>query len=486
MYEESIFVVFCTIQITIWQKMIFSSFLFLFLFLPAVLVINRFLPVKVSNVFLLFASLLFYFVGEGTLTILLIGSILWNYLFGLLLKTEKKSLFTNKLLIGLGIAGNLSILIYFKYLGFIISNIGFLNFLPKSSYSSIILPIGISFFTFQGISYIIDVYRKVEQAEKNLIKVGLYISFFPQLIAGPIIKYHEIAKYLSHRTININQSVNGSFRFIRGLAKKIILADNFAIIVDAIFETDISALPTPLAWLGIIVYSLQIYYDFSGYSDMAIGLGLIMGFKIPENFNYPYISKSIWRRWHISLSTWFRDYLYIPLGGNRKGPYRTYFNLAIVFFITGLWHGASWNFIIWGMVHGVFLIAERIKPAFFNNTPNVLKHIYTLGVVTLAWVFFRTDTLENAISYFGRLYSFSNASDFYPAIFLNNYAVFLLLAGILLSMPVRKYVVQRYNLMNIPLNFSFVLTGTVYLSLFIYCILELSIATHTPFIYFKF
>ena len=471
--------------------MIFSSFLFLFLFLPVVLVVNRFLPLKVSNVFLLIASLLFYFTGEGTLTILLVASILWNYFFGLLLKIDKKNLWTNKILLGLGVTGNLSILIYYKYLGFIISNLGFLNFIPKSSYTSIVLPIGISFFTFQGISYIIDVYRKAEKAEKNLIKVGLYISFFPQLIAGPIIKYHEIVHYLSDRTININQSVNGTFRFIRGLAKKIILANNFSIIADAIFETDISSLPTTLAWLGIIVYSLQIYYDFSGYSDMAIGLGLIMGFKIPENFNYPYISKSIrefWRRWHISLSTWFRDYLYFPLGGNRKGHYRTYLNLAIVFFITGLWHGASWNFIIWGMLHGVFLIMERIKPASFNRIPNILKHIYTLSVVTLAWVFFRTDTLESAIGYFGRLFTFSNTGDFYPAIYLNNYSIFLLFSGIILSMPVRKYIIQRFNLMSIsiPSNISFLLSGTVYLTLFIYCILELSIATHTPFIYFKF
>lgn len=471
--------------------MIFSSFLFLFLFLPAVLVVNRFLPLKVSNVFLLVASLLFYFAGEGTLTLLLIASILWNYCFGLLLKSDKKKNSTNKLLLGLGVTGNLSILIYYKYLGFIISNIGFLSFIPKSSYSSIVLPIGISFFTFQGISYIIDVYRKSELAEKNPIKVGLYISFFPQLIAGPIIKYHEIVQYLSNRTININQSVNGTYRFIRGLAKKIILANNFSIIADAIFETDISSLPTSLAWLGIILYSLQIYYDFSGYSDMAIGLGLIMGFKIPENFNYPYISKSIrefWRRWHISLSTWFRDYLYIPLGGNRRSPYRTYFNLAIVFFITGLWHGANWNFIIWGMLHGGFLIAERIKPASFSRVPDILKHIYTISVVTLAWVFFRTDTLENALGYFGRLFTFSNYGDFYPAIYLNNYFIFLLISGIVLAMPVRKYLIQKYHKMNFAFspNISLLITATVYLSLFIYCILELSIATHTPFIYFKF
>lgn len=471
--------------------MIFSSFLFLFLFLPAVLVINRFLPLKVSNVFLLFASLLFYFVGEGTLTILLIASICWNYLFGLLLKIEKKKLSINKLLIGLGVTGNLSILIYYKYLGFIISNIGFLSFIQESSYSSIVLPIGISFFTFQGISYIIDVYRKSERAEQNPIKVGLYIAFFPQLIAGPIIKYHEIATYLSSRSITINQSVNGSFRFIRGLAKKIILADNFSIIVDAIFETDISSLPTPLAWLGIVAYSMQIYYDFSGYSDMAIGLGLIMGFKIPENFNYPYISKSIrefWRRWHISLSTWFRDYLYIPLGGNRRGAFWTYVNLAIVFFITGLWHGASWNFIIWGMVHGVFLIIERIKPTFFNNTPNILKHIYTISIVTLAWVFFRTDSLDSAMAYFKRLFVYSDTGDFYPAIYLNNYTFFLMVAGVVMTMPVRKYVIQKVSLLNnsVLSGNSTLITTIFYLTLFIYCILELSIATHTPFIYFKF
>lgn len=471
--------------------MIFSSFLFLFLFLPLVLGINRFLPLKVSNVFLLIASLLFYYTGEGTLTLLLVFSILWNYLFGILLRIKKRNLLINKIVIGLGISGNLSLLIYYKYFGFIIENLVFLGFTPVNNYESIVLPIGISFFTFQGISYIIDVYRRSEKAEKNLIKVGLYIAFFPQLIAGPIIKYHEIVHYLSDRNINLNQSVKGIFRFIRGLAKKIILANNFSIIADTIFETDISSLPTSVAWLGIIIYSLQIYYDFSGYSDMAIGLGLIMGFKIPENFNYPYISKSIrefWRRWHISLSTWFKDYLYIPLGGNRKGRYRTYLNLVIVFFITGLWHGASYNFIIWGMIHGLFLLAERIKPVFLSRIPNIFYHIYTILVVTLAWVFFRTDSLENAIAYFGRLFAFSETGNFYPIIYLNNYSVFLIISGIVLSMPTRKYVVRKFNMINnaMPSGISLLPASVVYLVLFVYCILELSVATHIPFIYFKF
>ncbi len=469
--------------------MIFSSFLFLFLFLPIVLVINRFLPLKTSNLFLLIASLFFYFSGEGFLTILLVGSILWNYAFGLLLNFKKENTSLQKTVLGIGVTGNLLLLLYYKYFGFLIESTGLAAFIPEGIYADIALPIGISFFTFQGISYIIDVYRRVQPAEKSPVKLGLYIAFFPQLIAGPIVKFNEIAQYLSKRSIHLDQTTEGTFKFIRGLAKKVILANNFALLADYIFTADIHTLPAAVAWLGVLAYSLQIYYDFSGYSDMAIGLGLIMGFKIPENFEHPYIAKSIrefWQRWHISLSTWFKNYLYIPLGGNRKGAGRTYLNLILVFLVTGMWHGASYNFIIWGMLHGAFLILERSLNKYFPRVPQVFQHLYTLLVVSLAWVFFRIASFSEAIDFIGRLFSFSNTGDFFPIIYLNPYGIALLLISILLATPLRSYLAQRFSQLPISSHLNLVLTCTVYLLLFMYCILELSIATHDPFIYFKF
>lgn len=475
----------------IQQKMVFSSFLFLFLFLPVVLIINRLLPLRWSNVFLLIVSLLFYFVGEGKLTILLALSILWNYVFGRLLALDESHSKKDKLLLGICITGNLLLLVYYKYFGFIVTSLGLDHIIPESSYSSIVLPIGISFFTFQGISYIIDVYGKTEKAEKDPVKLGLYISLFPQLIAGPIIKYNEIAKDISHRSFNLDDAVNGSFKFIRGLFKKVVLANNFSVIADAVFESDINSLPTSVAWIGLLLYSLQIYFDFSGYSDMAIGLGQIMGFKIPENFNFPYISRSIkefWRRWHISLSTWFKNYLYIPLGGNRKGAYRTYLNLAIVFFVTGLWHGANYNFIIWGMLHGAFLVAERMKASWLAILPRFLQHVYTLMVVSLAWVFFRTATIDDAFHYFSRLFAFSEVGDYSAFLHLNNYIVFLLALGVLLVTPIRTYLVVHWNklMQQMPVGAKYTLALGLYQLVFIFALFELSIATHTPFIYFKF
>ncbi len=469
--------------------MIFSSFLFLFLFLPIVLVINRFLTLKTSNLFLLAASLLFYFSGEGFLTILLVGSIIWNYAFGLFLNLKKDNPVLKKTILGLGVAGNLLLLLYYKYFGFLVESTGLGAFIPESTYATIALPIGISFFTFQGISYIIDVYRNIQPAEKSPIKLGLYIAFFPQLIAGPIVKFNEIAEYLSQRSSSLDQTTAGTFKFIRGLAKKVVLANNFALLADYIFTADIHTLPAAVAWLGVLAYSLQIYYDFSGYSDMAIGLGLIMGFKIPENFEHPYIAKSIrefWQRWHISLSTWFKNYLYIPLGGNRKGAGRTYLNLILVFLVTGLWHGASYNFIIWGMLHGAFLILERSLSKYFPSLPSFFQHLYTLLVVSIAWVFFRIASFDQAIDFIGRLFSFSTEGDFFPLLYLNPYGIAILVISILLATPLRSYLAQQFSKFQIPDNLSLFFTCALYLLLFMYCILELSIATHDPFIYFKF
>lgn len=464
--------------------MAFTSYHFLFLFLPLVLVVNKFLSVKASNLFLLFASLLFYTLGEGQLVLLLIISIFWNYLVGLLLSDIQHPSF-RKYLIALGVTGNILILIYNKYPGILP-----LNFLmSENGMMSIIRPLGISFFTFQGVSYLVDVYRGLHPAEKNPLTLGLYISLFPQLIAGPIVKYNEIVSYFSKRTTDLDQTVEGCFKFIRGLAKKVIIADGLALIADTAFTTDISALPTAIAWLGVLAYSLQIYYDFSGYSDMAIGLCLILGFKIPENFSHPYCSKSIrefWRRWHISLSSWFRDYLYLPLGGNRKGTGRTYLNLIIVFFLTGLWHGPFETFVIWGMLHGCFMIIERLFPFVFERLPKFVLHIYTLLVVGTTWVFFRKGTFHEAIGYIKSLFVYQTEGSWQALLYLTPYHLFLLGIGILFATPLRAQLYAKLSANNQRKVLKLSMACTIYLLIAIFCFTELSMSTYKPFIYFRF
>ncbi|MCJ7713136.1 MBOAT family protein, partial [Candidatus Bathyarchaeota archaeon] len=349
------------------------------------------------NFFLLLASLIFYAWGEGILVLLMLFSISINYIGGIAISYFlKKNIQISKVVLGLTIAVNLALLFYYKYANFIVENLQELGVFTGYKQASIFLPIGISFFTFQGISYLVDVYREETIVQRKLFHLGLYISFFPQLIAGPIVRYHDVAQQIVQRSITVSLFTEGIIRFVRGLAKKVILANNAALIADQVFSIPASQLSISSAWLGIICYTIQIYFDFSGYSDMAIGLGKMLGFNFKENFNYPYISISIqdfWRRWHISLSTWFRDYLYIPLGGNRKGISKMYRNLVIVFFVTGLWHGASWNFIFWGLFHGSFLILEKSKILNTKNWPIALQHLYALIVVMVGWVFFRAETM---------------------------------------------------------------------------------------------
>ena len=332
--------------------MVFSSLPFLFLFLPVVIILNWLLPTRVKNYSLLLASLFFYIWGEGVFVLLMLFSITLNYLIGRSLFFAKQ----RKIALVVGLAVNLLLLFYYKYITFFADVIGL-------KYQEVHLPIGVSFFTFQGVSYLIDVYRAPTLVQKSWVKLGLYISLFPQLVAGPIVRYYDVEKQLDNRSHNHDLFYSGIVRFISGLCKKVIIADTISQISDDIFGyTDYTDLPTSLAWLGLVCYSLQIYFDFSGYSDMAIGLGRMFGFKFLENFNYPYISKSIselWRRWHISLGNWFKDYDYIPLGGSRKGEFQTTINLSIVFLLTGLWHGASWNFLIWGCWHGLFVVLEK-------------------------------------------------------------------------------------------------------------------------------
>lgn len=392
--------------------MVFSSAIFIFLFLPIVLFLNLFLKGKGSNVLLLVASLFFYAWGEPRFVLVMLLSILINWIIGYIISRVKDN--KKKAALFLGIVVDLSILLFFKYSMFIVSNI---NALMDASYFEgfeVKLPIGISFFTFQAISYIIDVYRGEVDASNSIINTALYISFFPQLIAGPIVKYKDINKQIEKRTVSWTNISDGFRRFIYGLSKKVLIANVMGLCVDKIYSYDINQIDQKAAWIGAICYTFQIYYDFSGYSDMAIGLGKMFGFDILENFNYPYLSKSIsefWRRWHISLGTWFKEYVYIPLGGNKKGTRRTYINLTIVFFLTGLWHGADWSFVLWGLYHGLFSIIERLKLKKILEKSKVFSRVYCFFVVVIGWVLFRADTTEYAINYIARMFWSFNGTD---------------------------------------------------------------------------
>lgn len=471
--------------------MVFSSTVFLFLFLPIVLLLNFLLAKKYRNILILLSSLFFYAWGEHKLVLLMIFSICLNYLVGIGIEFFGKSKRINdgKYALWFGIICNLSILIYYKYAHFFAENLEKLHLdINAERFAEIALPIGVSFFTFQNISYIIDVYRKEVPAQRNLLHLGLYISLFPQLIAGPIVRYTDIFHEIKNRVITSYLFAEGITRFIRGLAKKVLIANAVGIIADKAFEQNPHDLSSSVAWLGIICYSLQIYFDFSGYSDMAIGLGKMLGFNFKENFNYPYIAKSIqefWRRWHISLSTWFRDYLYIPLGGNRKGEVRTYVNLIIVFLITGLWHGASWSFIVWGLFHGAFLLLERLIPFRVKAQWNFLGHIYLLLVVIIGWVFFRADNLSLAIDYLGTMFSFKDGTANLPLLYLDNYHYFMIFLGFIFSTPIRKYIYSKLNIVT-GNKTALIASYSFHLILFFLTILELSQTTFNPFIYFRF
>ena len=391
--------------------MVFSSLTFLFLFLPVVLfLLSLCRKIPYQNTLLFLSSLLFYAWGGVSYTLILLGSIVVNFLAGNAIQNHPHH---RKLWFTLAVILNLSSLIFFKYANFLVDNVNVLTSIFGISpifLKRILLPIGISFYTFQGISYLTDVYRGQVKAQTNFIRLGTYIALFPQLIAGPIIRYHEIEPQLSQRDFSWENLYQGIQRFCLGLARKILIATQLALIADDIFARAPGTITSATAWLGALVYALQIYYDFAGYSDMAIGLGRMFGFRFPENFNFPYLATSIrdfWRRWHITLSAWFKDYLYIPLGGNRKGKGRTYLNLYIVFFLTGLWHGASWTFVVWGLMHGTLMVVERLGfDRLLEKSYQPLRHLYTLLMVVVAWVFFRADSLDYAVTFVGRMFSF--------------------------------------------------------------------------------
>ena len=473
--------------------MVFSSVIFLFLFLPLVLFVYYQLPnIRSKNILLLLASLIFYSWGEAELVLLMIISCLFNYFVGLLIH---KSIRKKSLMLGVGVTINILTLLYFKYFNFIIDSVNYT--LPKGLeiiVGNVHLPIGISFFTFQAISYLIDVYRKDTSVQKNPMDLALYISLFPQLIAGPIVRYQTIASELKARTNSLSDISVGIHRFIVGLGKKVLIANIMGQLADNIIGMEAYQVDSLTAWVGILAYSLQIYFDFSGYSDMAIGLGRMFGFNFLENFNYPYLSKSIqefWRRWHISLSSWFRDYLYIPLGGNRKGILRTYINLIIVFFITGLWHGASWSFVVWGLYHGMFLIVERLGFGKLLEKWKPLGSFYTLMVAMIGWVFFRIEKFDKAWDYLLNMLSF-NMDSALPSVsqFMSSLDVIILIIGILMSL--KSFVILQEKINNWALNNSFIGSinrfAAVLFPLLILSLSVLSIATNTynPFIYFRF
>jgi alginate O-acetyltransferase complex protein AlgI len=393
--------------------MVFSSSLFLLYFLPAFLIIYYILGRRYRNYFALLASILFYSWGAPGFLFIVLGSIIADfYVVQLMYSSEGKG---KKRLLWLSILLNVGLLAYFKYANFFVDNVNdLLNFLGFSSFSwaRVLLPIGISFFTFQKLTYTIDVYREVHEPLKKLSDYALYILMFPQLIAGPIVRYNEIADQLVDRSANenIDNRLTGFFRFVIGLSKKVLIANVLGEQVDTIFALGDAELSTYLAWIGVIAYAFQIYFDFSGYSDMAIGIGRMIGFKFPENFNNPYISQSIsefWRRWHITLGRFMKNYLYIPLGGNRVSTGRMFFNLWVVFLISGLWHGAAWNFVLWGAFHGLFLVADRIfLLKFYKLTGKVPSIIITFFIVLIGWVLFRAETIADAWTYLEKMFSF--------------------------------------------------------------------------------
>ncbi len=470
--------------------MTFSSLTFLWFFLPIVFLMYQVVPKKAKNIWLLGTSLLFYGWGEPKYIVLMIVSILLNYASGLLIDRKKRSpLMMNKIILAICILLNLLLLGYFKYFNLLIDSVNHLAGGEVLTFSRVLLPIGISFYTFQALSYVIDLYRNETQVQKNLIHFALYVTFFPQLIAGPIVKYHDIAKQLDERIADSDKIVLGIKRFIIGFAKKVILSNSFAAISDQILELEYKNIGTILAWTAMILYSLHIYYDFSGYSDMAIGLGKMFGFDFLENFNFPYLADSVknfWTRWHISLSTWFKEYLYIPLGGNRKGHYRTYLNLLIVFFLTGLWHGASYTFVIWGLFHGFFLIVERVFLGKFleRNNLKFLNHIYTLLVVIVGWVFFRIESLSGSLELLGQMF-IPQRGMYNLTQFINAKSILLLLLGILFCGIFQKSFPKFYTkITDEKQNRLFVYA--VLLVLFAIGTVFLVTNTYNPFIYYRF
>jgi alginate O-acetyltransferase complex protein AlgI len=469
--------------------MVFSSLLFLFSFLPFVLIGNFiWRNIKWQNTLLFIASLYFYAWGEREKVFVMLASILLNFFIGKWI--EKKEGRGRKVALTVGVVVNLGVLIYFKYAKFLVDNLNeILNLFALPIIEGIKyerLPLGISFYTFQSMSYLVDVYRREVKAQRNFLNLGLYVALFPQLVAGPIVRYNEIAAQLVKRTQSLSKFNEGIRRFVIGLGKKMLLANPMAFIVDDIYSLPVGDISTPMAWMAAVAYALQIYFDFSGYSDMAIGLGKMFGFNIAENFNFPYIAKSIrefWTRWHISLSIWFRDYLYIPLGGSRGSTLFTMRNLLIVFFITGLWHGASWSFIGWGLFHGFFMLLERAGwDKILKKLPHILQHLYMLFVVVFGWVFFRIENWGDAIFIQKTMLGLSNTSELFSiSSIMNPYYWTILFIAILMTFPIKKLIGG-----NTTNSVRLAVDRIGIFLIFILSIIEMANNTYNPFIYFRF
>ncbi|MBP9999093.1 MAG: MBOAT family protein [Proteobacteria bacterium] len=466
--------------------MLFSSMTFIFMFLPIVGLVYFCLPKTWRNYWLLLASILFYAWGEPAYVLIMLLTILINYVGAILVDKYQK--YKKLLLIGTVLV-NLGILFYFKYFNFVMQNINAL-FLSHISFVDVIMPIGISFYTFQAISYVIDVYRGGVQVQKRLSKLALYICLFPQLIAGPIVKYHDIEDQIDNRKETFDKVYYGVQRFIIGLSKKMLIANTLGVVADKIFAQPVTEFGTGIAWLGALAYSLQLFYDFSGYSDMAIGLGSIFGFKFLENFNYPYISKSItefWRRWHISLSTWFKEYLYIPLGGNRVTKKRNLLNLLIVFLATGIWHGAAWNFVVWGLWHGMFILIEKITGIHKRVSGWLLslwQHAYTILAFVIGWVMFRSDNMKYAYDYIRNMFGLKGhvVSLYKLGYYIDNIEVITFIVAVLCAIPVFK------NMINMGNRSKWYQLGinTWTMCLFVLSASAIAASTYNPFIYFRF
>jgi len=494
---------------------VFSSATFLFFFLPCVLAMYYLAGTRFRNALLLIASLVFYAWGEPVYVLLMLASIAMNWLFGLLIdhagRLGKGGM--EKFLLASGVALNLAVLAYFKYVGFLVASaVGAFSVLRPitAHFQPPELPIGISFFTFHAISYLVDIQRREARVLRNPFNMGLYISFFPQLIAGPIIRYHDIAEQLLHRRNTLERFASGVERFSYGLAKKVLVANPLGAVADWAFALDPSRLHCADAWVGIVCYTLQIYFDFSGYSDMAIGLARMFGFEFLENFNYPYIARSLqefWRRWHLSLSAWFRDYLYIPLGGNRRGWARTGFNLFAVFILCGLWHGAAWTFAFWGFWHGGFLVLERGHwGKLLACMPGLLRWIYVIAVVMVGWIFFRADSFSHAWHYIASLCGFASAGGGSGlAIAFAARERWTCLIAILLCAPVFAFMARDFDWRGFPIaaprtalyEFAIrvgamnppLLRGArvcAVSALLLLCAGYIAAGTYNPFIYFRF
>lgn len=475
--------------------MVFSSNLFLFYFLPFVLSGYHLTSKRFQNLFLFFASSLFYIWGGGSQIILLYLYILVNFVIGKELQNDLTKAKSRKALLIAGIGANLSLLIYFKYLSFIIDTLKWIFpylELRLGSLNGVALPVGISFFTFQAISYLVEIYRKEEIAQKNIIDFGVFLACFPHLVAGPVVRYSDISHELKNRRVSIDLAFDGFLRFSIGLAKKVLIANHLGAVANQVFTLPSLELTTPIAWLGILSYTFQIYFDFSGYSDMAIGLAKMFGFNFPENFQLPYSAKTItefWRRWHITLSLWFRDFLYIPLGGNRKGEFQTYLNLFAVFFLCGLWHGANWTFAIWGFYHGILLVLERWLRGRWNfELSGTVGNIITFLLVAIGWVFFRAETWKEALHFLHVLFfgavSGLKSYEFFPfAFYLRPETIFYLIVAFVFSVIDWK---QAFKVFNEESNFIWKLKGVMGLSLFLLSAVYLSTSGFNPFIYFRF